>query len=258
MSRIRLGISTCPNDTFAFHGILSGSVDAHGLEFDIKLMDVEELNRGLATDTFDVAKASFATALRAARDWLVLPSGSALGFGVGPVLLSATASIPVHPRVLLPGEGTTAAMLYALLRQDVGEIRHAVFNQIMPALERGDADLGVCIHEGRFTYASRGLHLVEDLGERWSAGDGQQRRRRRHAPLEAELQGKTQDQQPRREVHDEGEGEGGCVEQLVKAWTPPGEEPRASIILAEKDSRSWGGIGWETFHIGEPGFVHSG
>ncbi|MAM46715.1 MAG: FAD:protein FMN transferase [Planctomycetota bacterium] len=53
-------------------------------------------------------------------------------------------------------------------------------------------------------------------------------------------------------------GEGGCVEQLVKAWTPPGEEPRASIILAEKDSRSWGGIGWETFYIGEPGFVHSG
>ncbi|NRA96958.1 MAG: 1,4-dihydroxy-6-naphthoate synthase [Planctomycetes bacterium] len=172
MSRIRLGISTCPNDTFAFHGILSGSVDAHGLEFDIKLMDVEELNRGLATDTFDVAKASFATALRAARDWLVLPSGSALGFGVGPVLLSATASIPVHPRVLLPGEGTTAAMLYALLRQDVGEIRHAVFNQIMPALERGDADLGVCIHEGRFTYASRGLHLVEDLGERWEQETG--------------------------------------------------------------------------------------
>ena len=48
------------------------------------------------------------------------------------------------------------------------------------------------------------------------------------------------------------------LEQLGKARTPPSEEPRASIILAEKDSRSWGGIGWETFHIGEPGFVHSG
>lgn len=172
MSRIRLGISTCPNDTFAFHGILTRSVDVHGLEFDVKLMDVEELNRGLAIGAFDVAKASFATALRMTSEWIVLPSGSALGFGVGPVLLSATESVPARPRVLLPGEGTTAAMLYSLLRNDGGDIRHVVFSEIMPALERDDADLGVCIHEGRFTYASRGLYLVEDLGEQWEHQTG--------------------------------------------------------------------------------------
>lgn len=49
-------------------------------------------------------------------------------------------------------------------------------------------------------------------------------------------------------------GEDGCVEKLVKAWTPPGETPSASIILAEKNPGSWGGVGWEAFHIGEPGF----
>ena len=169
MTAIRLGISTCPNDTFAFHGILSGDSNTHGVTFDVELMDVEELNRALAADRFDVAKASFATALRMTRSWGVLPSGSALGFGVGPVLLSAAPAVPPHPRVILPGAGTTAALLYALLRGNAGDVRHAVFSDIMTALENDEADLGVCIHEGRFTYRQRGLHLVEDLGERWQS-----------------------------------------------------------------------------------------
>ena len=172
VTQIRLGISTCPNDTFAFHGILNHAVDLDGLDIQVQLMDVEELNRGLKAGAFDVAKASFATALRMTDEWVVLPSGSAIGFGVGPVLLSAGATVPAHPRVLLPGEGTTAALLYTLLRPDGGDIRHVVFSDIMPALERGEADLGVCIHEGRFTYAARGLHLVEDLGQRWEDETG--------------------------------------------------------------------------------------
>ena len=172
MTTIRLGISTCPNDTFAFHGILTQASDPHGLTFQVELMDVEELNAGLTHDRFDVAKASFATALRLTREWGVLPSGSALGFGVGPVLLSASAEVPPDPRVILPGAGTTAAMLYALLRGNEGRLRQGIFSDIMPALEAGQADLGVCIHEGRFTYGQRGLHLVEDLGERWEQETG--------------------------------------------------------------------------------------
>ncbi|MAB88758.1 MAG: hypothetical protein CMJ90_04780 [Planctomycetes bacterium] len=172
VTQIRLGISTCPNDTFAFHGILNHAVDLDGLDMQVQLMDVEELNRGLKAGAFDVAKASFATALRMTDEWVVLPSGSAIGFGVGPVLLSAEPTVPAHPRVLLPGEGTTAALLYTLLRPDGGDIRHVVFSDIMPALEQGEADLGVCIHEGRFTYAARGLHLVEDLGQRWEDKTG--------------------------------------------------------------------------------------
>ena len=80
---IHLGISTCPNDTFTFHAILHRAIDLRGIDFRVELLDVEQLNRRLFAGQFDVAKASFHAALHLANDLVVLPSGSALGYGVG-------------------------------------------------------------------------------------------------------------------------------------------------------------------------------
>ena len=184
MTPIHLGISTCPNDTFAFHGILEGKVDPRGLDFRIELLDVEELNRRLFAGDFDVAKASFHAALLLREDLGVLPVGSALGFGVGPLLLAARPG--THPRdpvpaagggsrparVLCPGAHTTAALLYELFHAGEGAVEQVVFSDIMPALEAVDADFGVCIHEGRFTWREHGLALVEDLGTVWEEATG--------------------------------------------------------------------------------------
>ena len=184
MTPIHLGISTCPNDTFAFHGILEGKVDPRGLDFRIELLDVEELNRRLFAGGFDVAKASFHAALLLREDLGVLPVGSALGFGVGPLLLAARPR--THPRdpvpaagggsrparVLCPGAHTTATLLYELFHAGEGALEQVVFSDIMPALESGDADFGVCIHEGRFTWHAHGLALVEDLGAVWEETTG--------------------------------------------------------------------------------------
>jgi 1,4-dihydroxy-6-naphthoate synthase len=173
MKPLRVGISTCPNDTFAFHGLLTGQVAPRGLALEFELADVQALNEGLRAGRFDVAKVSFATALGLGEDYVVLPSGAALGFGVGPVVLAARSGpVPAWPRVLCPGEDTTATLLWRLLHPEPAELRQVVFSEIMPALERGAADLGVCIHEGRFTWHARGLHLVEDLGERWERASG--------------------------------------------------------------------------------------
>lgn len=176
--RIHLGISTCPNDTFAFHGLLERKVDWRGLRFDVELLDVQQLNERLFGGEFDVAKASFGAALLLTRDVGVLPSGSALGYGVGPLLLAARngthPSRPIErnggsrpPRVLCPGEHTTATLLYRLFHPGEGTMKQVVFSEIMPALQAGKADFGVCIHEGRFTWREQGLALVEDLGEVW-------------------------------------------------------------------------------------------
>lgn len=178
MNSIHLGISTCPNDTFAFHGILEHKVDLKGLDFRVELLDVEALNRRLFAGDFDVAKASFHAALLLADGLGVLPVGSALGFGVGPLLLAAhpgahprdpvpTANGPRPARVLCPGLHTTATLLYKLFHPDEGAMEQVVFSEIMPALENGAADFGVCIHEGRFTWREHGLALVEDLGAVW-------------------------------------------------------------------------------------------
>ncbi|MFK7767366.1 MAG: menaquinone biosynthesis family protein [Mariniblastus sp.] len=180
---IQLAISTCPNDTFAFHGILAGKVDCKGLEFDVQLLDIQQLNDGLFAEKFDVAKASFHAAALLSDRTIVLPSGSALGFGVGPLLLASDPNTgpnkvsqqtanPQPSLTLCPGEHTTAAMLFQLFYSEAvasgkTKVAHKLFSDIMPELQNKTADFGVCIHEGRFTWESEGLSLVEDLGTRW-------------------------------------------------------------------------------------------
>jgi len=180
MTTVRIGISTCPNDTFAFHGLLCGRVDACGLDLRIELADVEVLNQRALAGDFDASKVSFAAALSMAGEYFVLPCGAAIGFGVGPLLLAARpGERPERTRagappalVLCPGAHTTASLLYRMFHPDQGRVEQVLFSEIMPALKAGRADFGVCIHEGRFTFAEQGLERVEDLGQRWEAATG--------------------------------------------------------------------------------------
>lgn len=178
MTALRFGLSTCPNDTFLFHALLAGEVAVADVDVEWVLADVQELNEALAAGDLDGAKVSFAAALTMADDVTVLPVGSALGFGVGPVLLGRPGYPRLTPdaRVLCPGAGTTAALLMRCLHPDVERVSHVRFDAIMPALARDDAtdgpDAGVAIHEGRFTYEALGLPLLEDLGARWEEVTG--------------------------------------------------------------------------------------
>lgn len=170
--QIQLAISTCPNDTFAFHALMNRLVDWRGLEFEITLLDIQQLNEALIAGKFDVAKASYQAALRVADKVQLLRSGSALGFGVGPLLLAAqpdTRPQSLDQLTLSPGEHTTAAMLFAMFYPDTTRVEPALFSTIMPRLIEGTADFGVCIHEGRFTWQQSGLHLVSDLGVLWES-----------------------------------------------------------------------------------------
>ena len=168
---IRIAISTCPNDTFAFHGLLTKAVDDRELDFQFDLLDIQQLNDRMFSGNFDIAKGSYHAALLLADACYVLPSGSALGFGVGPLLLAAEDQSHPQPGerqlTLCPGKSTTAALLYRLFYAECGRMEHVVFSEIMPRLRLKQADFGVCIHEGRFTYQQEGLTLVEDLGTRW-------------------------------------------------------------------------------------------
>ncbi len=167
---IRLAISTCPNDTFAFHALMNHLVDWRGLDFEIELLDIQQLNDGLFAGRFDVAKTSFHAAILLADKVVILRCGSALGFGVGPLLLSSRPDITPTDKsqvTLCPGEQTTASLLFRLFYPNVTSVEQVVFSEIMPMLKNREADFGVCIHEGRFTWQSHGLGLIEDLGVRW-------------------------------------------------------------------------------------------
>ena len=171
---LRLGLSTCPNDTFTFHAILNCKVDLRGFDFEFELRDVQQLNELLAANELDVSKASFHAALELSERFGVLRAGSAMGMGVGPLLLAARNGAGLTPdaRVICPGADTTATLLFRCLHPQVRRIEHRVFSEIMPALRRGEADFGVVIHEGRFTYQKEGLRLVEDLGASWERVSG--------------------------------------------------------------------------------------
>ena len=149
---------------------MKGRVGSHDLEFEIELLDIQELNRRLFAGDFDVAKCSFHAALLLSDVTVVLPSGSALGFGVGPLLLAASdhqSPFSTEQLTLCPGQHTTATLLFRLFYPDTTRLEQTVFSDIMPRLRAVDADFGVCIHEGRFTWREQGLSLVEDLGTRW-------------------------------------------------------------------------------------------
>ncbi len=167
---LRVGISTCPNDTFTFAALLEGLVpDVLGMSFELE--DIQTLNDQAAAGYYDVAKVSFHAALHLAEAYCVLPVGAALGFGVGPLLLASDESLAKRqPRegdtVWCPGRWTTASLLYRLYCPQGPIAQQTVFSDIMPRLKESPG-YGVVIHEGRFTYEQAGLHLAKDLGQCW-------------------------------------------------------------------------------------------
>ena len=166
---LSLGLSPCPNDTFIFHALLHGLVPAP-VAFRPHLADVEELNGLARRKELDVTKMSLGAAARIMDDYALLASGAALGWGCGPLVVARSALPPyawARGRVAGPGLLTTANLLLTLHGGFQGPRREMLFSEVMPAVARGDADLGVIIHEGRFTYQRMGLTRILDLGEWW-------------------------------------------------------------------------------------------
>jgi 1,4-dihydroxy-6-naphthoate synthase len=155
--------SSCPNDTFAFHALVHGLVGAVRVAPHID--DIEALNIRAAIGDAEVTKVSIAAYGHGLRDrYLLLRAGGAAGFGVGPIVVAKSAR-PVGGRIAIPGERTTANLLLRLL----GRFETVVmrFDRIEDAVLRGEADCGLLIHEGRFTYEGKGLTLLADLGTVW-------------------------------------------------------------------------------------------
>ena len=172
---LRLRISPCPNDTFMFDALLNGRIDTGGLHFDVEYRDIEALNRGVQAGEADVSKISCAVLPAVADRYALLDSGAALGRGNGPLLVRRAGDRSPIRRVAVPGVHTTANALMMRLFPRITERTPLLFSQIAAAVERGDFDAGVLIHEGRFVYRQRQLELVADLGQlprcpcRWAA-----------------------------------------------------------------------------------------
>ncbi|HND21288.1 MAG TPA: 1,4-dihydroxy-6-naphthoate synthase [Acidobacteriota bacterium] len=174
--KLTLGYSPCPNDTSIFGALALGLVQLPGLDFEIRLEDVETLNQLAKAGTLDVTKISYAAlADGLLEEYQLLASGGALGRGCGPLIISRTplnSNDLASARLVTPGNLTTAHLLTRLFAPTAQIAETRPFDQIMPAVAAGEFDAGVIIHESRFTYPEFGLHLVADLGEWWEQTTG--------------------------------------------------------------------------------------
>lgn len=164
---LRLSISPCPNDTFMFDAIVNGRIDCEGLSFEVEYHDIEELNHGVEALGPDISKISCAVLPAIKQHYRLLDSGAALGRGNGPLLVRRKGDKGAIKHLLVPGEHTTANALVGRLFPQIEYREPMLFSKIAEAVERGDADGGVLIHEGRFVYERRNLELVADLGVEW-------------------------------------------------------------------------------------------
>jgi len=172
--KLTLGISPCPNDTFIFDALVNGRLDTGGLELEVSHEDVQTLNEWALAGKLDVTKLSAGVLPQVTGGYALLDAGGALGRGVGPLLVARPGAVfhPATSTVAIPGEQTTAHLLFSMVYPGAAGKRFLVFSQIEAAVARGEVDAGVIIHESRFTYAARGLQRLLDLGEAWEARTG--------------------------------------------------------------------------------------
>lgn len=175
--KLTLGFSPCPNDTFIFDALIHHKIDTEGLEFEVYYDDVETLNLKALRGELNITKLSFHAFAYVANQYALLDAGSALGFGVGPLLISKkdfdgdTAAQLQAPnselKIGIPGKYTTANFLLGIAYPELQNKQELVFSEIESALLEEKIDLGLIIHENRFTYQDKGLNKIVDLGDYW-------------------------------------------------------------------------------------------
>ncbi len=172
--KLTLGFSPCPNDTFIFDALVNNKIDTGGLTFDVVLEDVETLNQWALKGRLDITKISYAVLPLVLDRYIVLNSGSALGRGVGPLLISNKGQgiLNVEESIIaIPGEYTTAHLLFSLAYPNARNKVFLRYDEIENFVLSGRG-LGVIIHENRFTYEAKGLHKITDLGDYWEKETG--------------------------------------------------------------------------------------
>jgi 1,4-dihydroxy-6-naphthoate synthase len=174
---IRVAHSPDSDDAFMFYALAEGKIDTGDLRYVHELSDIESLNQRARRAELEVTAVSIHAYAYLWRDYALLGSGSSMGDGYGPRLVSLSPR-PDDPRTALrglrvgvPGTLTTAFLALKLYQPDLEEVV-IPFDRIEEAVHRGEVDVGLLIHEGQLTYADTGLHLWTDLGAWWLEDTG--------------------------------------------------------------------------------------
>jgi 1,4-dihydroxy-6-naphthoate synthase len=170
---LTLGHSPDPDDAFMFYGLAKGLVPAHGYRFEHILQDIQTLNERATRGELDITAISIHAYAYVSDKYALLPSGASMGDGYGPMLVAKrkfSRDEVARKKIAVPGTMTSAFLALQLwLGKPAKEINYVVvpFDQIFQAVQSGQAEVGLIIHEGQLTYQNEGLVVCEDLGIWW-------------------------------------------------------------------------------------------
>ena len=171
--KLTLGFSPCPNDTFIFDALVHQKIDTEGFEFDVVVADLEQLNRWAFEGKLDITKLSFNAFTKCISEYVLLDSGSALGRNCGPLLIKKPSTVLTsESKIAIPGKYTTANLLLSISNPEYSNKVEVLFSEIENEILSGNVDVGLIIHENRFTYQQKGLEKIKDLGEFWEQKTG--------------------------------------------------------------------------------------
>lgn len=180
-STLTLGFSPCPNDTFIFDAMVNQGMETNDLHFDYQMEDVETLNQWAFEGKLAITKLSYNTLLKVSDKYALMDTGSALGRGVGPLVICKAETFNritdkeaffKEARIAIPGVNTTANLLFSLAFPDAKNKTEILFSEIEERVLNDEFDCGLVIHESRFTYQQRGLEKIMDMGDWWERESG--------------------------------------------------------------------------------------
>lgn len=174
-NKLTIGFSPCPNDTFIFDALVHHKIDTEGLDFEVYLGDVEDLNQKAFNNALDITKLSYHAYGYLTNNYVLLDAGSALGEGCGPILVTSSKvkSLKLDKaKIAIPGKYTTANFLLSIAYPEATNKVEMLFSDIENAVLENKVDAGLIIHENRFTYQEKGLEKIIDLGEYWENTTG--------------------------------------------------------------------------------------
>lgn len=174
ITTIHVAHSPDSDDAFMFYALAEGKIDTEGLRYVHELQDIETLNRRALRGELEVTAVSIHAYAYLADHYALLPHGASMGDQYGPRLVARApmqASEIRGKRIAIPGTLTSAYLALRLFEPDF-EAVVIPFDEIEDAVVAGAVDLGLLIHEGQLTFADKGLHLVQDLGEWWFGETG--------------------------------------------------------------------------------------
>lgn len=162
------------DDAFMFYGLATNKLDTGGLNFTHVLKDIQTLNEEARRGTYDVTAISFHAYAYISDQYILLPHGASIGDNYGPILVSrepAKASDISSLKIAVPGTLTSAFLALRIFNPDF-QYEVVPFDKIIAAVQNGQCDAGLLIHEGQLFYESIGLQKVLDLGEWWHEKTG--------------------------------------------------------------------------------------